>query len=77
MSFQSALYKHVIFEFYLNYSSDYTFISKITCTTSVFQMFVVFTDLHDYYYYLCVLCYMLGLYFCMTDKNDFVYKLSL
>lgn len=38
-------YEHVIIEFLLKLQhSDYTLVSKTVCTSSVFQMFVVFSD---------------------------------
>jgi len=65
-------YEHVIIEFLLKLQhSNYTLVFKNVCTTSVFQMFVVFSGVHVLFFvklFLHVLCYMLGLYFYMMVK---------
>jgi hypothetical protein len=67
-------YEHVIIEFLLKLQhSNYILVFKNVCTTSVFQMFVVFSGVHVLFFvkfFLHVLCYMLGLYFYMMVKTS-------
>lgn len=50
--------------------SVFTLVSKILCTTGVFQMIVLFSHLHIFDSFLCNFCYVLDLYFYMINNTN-------